>query len=444
MTIFARFAAGTALSLSALAIAATPAMAQEKPKKQKAEKPVSAKFSAGFRKASPPADAAYQAVKAANAEVDQARRANDAAAKTAAEAKAKAAAEAARPLIATAEAAAVDPDDKLLVGQWKYDVAIATNDAAGARAALGLMLDSNSTLLTSRSALVAQLGSLAYQDKDYAQVVQRLGPLQESGELSAQNMIFLADSYFKTGDKAKGFAAAKAAIEKEKAAGRKADASWYNVARREAVNAKLVRETGEWSRMLARDHPSVETWHDGIAYQINTAGLRDADRADMFRLMLASGAMINASEYREFVDLLTRLKLPGEANSVLDDGVRAGKLNESDRLVVEQRAALRPLVAADKASLGSAEAGAKAAPTGRVAANWGNAFYGYRDYAKAVTFYELALSKGGVEADDINLRLGQALLGAGRKADAIAAFDKVAGTNRETAQFWRFYAETKA
>lgn len=444
MTMFARFAAGTALSLSALAIAATPALAQGKPKKEKAEKPASASFSAGFKKVSVPADAAYQTVKAANAKANDARRGGDAAAKTAADAEARAAAEAARPLIATAEAAATAPDDKLLVGQWKYDVALAMNDAAGARAALGLMLDSGSGLLKSRNALLSQLGALAYQEKDYAQAIARLAPVEAAGELSPQNTIFLADSYFKTNDNAKGFAAAKAAIEKGKTAGKPADASWYNVARRAAINAKLVRETGEWSRMLARDHPSVETWHDGIAYQINTAGLRDADRADMFRLMLASGAMINASEYREFVDLLTRLKLPGEANSVLDDGVKAGKLKESDTLVVEQRAALKSLVAADKASLGSAEAGAKGAPNGRVAANWGNVFYGYRDYAKAVTFYELALTKDGVEADDINLRLGQALLGAGRKADAIAAFDKVAGTNRETAQFWRFYAETKA
>ncbi len=62
--------------------------------------------------------------------------------------------------------------------------------------------------------------------------------------------------------------------------------------------------------------------------------------------------------------------------------------------------------------------------------------------AKAVELYQLALSKGGVDADEINTRIGIAHARAGQSAEAKAAFAKVTnGPRGEIANFWSLYVD---
>jgi hypothetical protein len=64
-------------------------------------------------------------------------------------------------------------------------------------------------------------------------------------------------------------------------------------------------------------------------------------------------------------------------------------------------------------------------------------YAGYRDYAKAADLYRVALQKGGVDANLVNTRLGIALAMGGQRADAEAAFGKVAGVRAPLANLWR-------
>ncbi len=57
---------------------------------------------------------------------------------------------------------------------------------------------------------------------------------------------------------------------------------------------------------------------------------------------------------------------------------------------------------------------AAAAPNGKPASRTADAYLGYGDNAKAIELYKLALTKGGVDNDEVNTRLGIALLALGR------------------------------
>ncbi|MBE7608202.1 hypothetical protein G6O43_25150, partial [Salmonella enterica subsp. enterica serovar 4:-:1,2] len=60
-------------------------------------------------------------------------------------------------------------------------------------------------------------------------------------------------------------------------------------------------------------------------------------------------------------------------------------------------------------SLAIKEKNAQAAPKGDLAQQAGDAYFGTRNYAKAIEMYRLAETKGAPDADRNNLHLGMAL-----------------------------------
>jgi hypothetical protein len=72
--------------------------------------------------------------------------------------------------------------------------------------------------------------------------------------------------------------------------------------------------------------------------------------------------------------------------------------------------------------------------------------YGYGQLAEAAAMYRLALSKGGVDADTVQIRLGMVLAKSGDKAGAQAAFQAVAGPGprKAIAQYWLIWLAKKA
>jgi Flp pilus assembly protein TadD len=91
---------------------------------------------------------------------------------------------------------------------------------------------------------------------------------------------------------------------------------------------------------------------------------------------------------------------------------------------------------ADRASLSGIEGKAMADATGSLALKTADAFFGYGDYSKAVALYRAALTKGPVDANLVNTRLGMALALAGNRAEAEVAFRAVAGPRAALAAYW--------
>ena len=154
---------------------------------------------------------------------------------------------------------------------------------------------------------------------------------------------------------------------------------------------------------------------------------------DLLRLNLASGTAAK-NDYIYLASLADQAGLPAEAKGVIDAGRRAGLLGAADGAQIYNANA--PKIAADRASLASDEAKARAGGSGRLALNTGNAYYGYGDYAKAAELFRLALTKPDADASLANLRLGEALAMAGDKAGAAAAFKAVTGPRADVAALW--------
>lgn len=359
----------------------------------------------------------------------------------------------AQSLLPAAEAAAQSPDEKFVLGQFKLQIATGTNDAAGQTKAVDEMIASGSGPAEMKGQLLFYQGQFAYKANNFPLAVQALSAAQQAGYATkdangqpTQDLnLLLAESYFKANQVPQGLATLDRAIEAEKAAGRKPPQEWYGRAASMAYKAKLMPEVAKWTRAQVVDYPTTENWRSALVIFGDANHFDDQTQLDLLRLQRAAGALAGERDYYEYAVLADKVGLPGEAKAVVDEGKAKGAYSASSKAINEVGAAAGAKVAADKASLAASEKSAASAANGRAALGTGDAYYGYGDYAKAAAMYRLALQKGGVDANTVNLRLGMALARAGQAAEAKQAFAQVtSGPRAELAKFWTLWVDQGA
>lgn len=353
--------------------------------------------------------------------------------------------EGAKAAIAAAEPLVALPDDKFYLGVFRLQVGGGLADRAIQTVALKDILASGSPKLKPEDVARYKraLGVWAYDDKDYAGSVTLLTEAEAAGARDGDLYIRLSDAYSRLKKNVESIAAADKAIATATAKGERAPDNWYIVTRQRAYQAGMLPETAEWSRRLVRAYPTADNLHDMPAFYINVARPGDRERFDLFRLMREMKAMKSSAEYVELADLALKLRFPGEAMAVLEEGYAASLINPGSQQAKDLKSTAAGQLAADRASLAASEKLAQNRPTGSVAQNVGDAFLGYGDNAKAITLYMLAKSKGGVDVDELNTHLGIAYLRSGQKAEAVQAFSAVGGARTEIGKFWKTWAEIK-
>jgi predicted Zn-dependent protease len=133
---------------------------------------------------------------------------------------------------------------------------------------------------------------------------------------------------------------------------------------------------------------------------------------------------------------------PGEALTVLNDGIKAGVVNASKSPFKEELEQAKQKSAGEEASLEAAAKSALGGATAKAATATGDLHYTYGQYAKAAEIYRAALKKPGADASMVNLHLGMALARAGDKAGATAALNAVTGPRADVAKYWLAYVSS--
>lgn len=404
-----------AIGAGASLLTLQPAFAKEKPPAVVKEAPP--KFSPAFQKAAAPIQAALIAK-------------NNEGAKAA---------------IAASELLASTPDDKYFLGAFRLQLGGALTDRKMQSQALTEMLASGSSKLKPDDVpkYKRALGVWAYDDKDYAGAISLLNEADAAGAKDGDLYIRLSDAHAKLKQTSLSIAAAEKAIAASAAKGEAAPDNWYYVTRQRAYQAGMVAETSEWSRKTARAYPTTDNLHDMPAFYINLARPGDRERFDLFRLMREMKAMKVPQEYLELADLALRLRFPGEAKAVLDEGYAASLISPGSQQGKDLMTTTSAKIAEDRASLAGSEKLAQTNALGRIAQNVGDAYLGYGNNAKAIELYQLAQKKGGIDADELNTHLGIAYLRSGQKAEAIKTFSAVGGARTEIGRFWKTWAELK-
>ena len=362
---------------------------------------------------------------------------------------------AAKAALADADSKAKSNDDKYQIGAVKLNTSIASKDAAMQGEALTQMLDSGLTPPEQVGQFNAIAADQALQMKNYDLAITHARAALQAGYKPDVVNVALAQAYFgkagtanssvepQRGLNQKGLAALKAAADTTKAAGGQVPAQWYQIGVSRAANAKLPEVT-EWAKSAYQAAPSGENLRTLIRlFQQANPNISNRENLDVMRLMATSGGLVVSQDYLEYAEMASKTGIYGEVKTAIDAGRSKGVLSASQGGDLYQPAVAK--IAGDKGSLGSAEADARKAANGKIAAATADAYLGYGDYAKAVAMFELAKQKGGVDADEINTRMGIAKALSGDNASAKAAFQSVqAGSRKQIADLWLAYLGTKA
>lgn len=361
----------------------------------------------------------------------------------------------AKTALTEADGKAASNDDKYQIGAIKLNTGIQSKDDALKMEGLNQMLDSGLTPpeQTGQFNMVAADAALAQKNYDVA--ISRGQAALAAGYKAEQVNPTIAQAYFgKAGtgnasaEPARGFnqqglAALKAAADATKASGQPVPAQWYQIGVSRAAAARLPEVT-DWAKWAYAANPSGENLRTLIRlFQQANPNITNRENLDVLRLMSAAKGLVVAADFTELAEMASKTGIYGEVKSTIDAGRAKGVLNASQAGDIYQAAVGR--IPGDKSSLGAAEADADKAANGKVAAATGDAYLGYGDYAKAAAMFELAKQKGGVDADEINTRLGIAKTMGGDNAGAKSAFEAVqGGARKQIADLWLTYLGTKA
>jgi tetratricopeptide (TPR) repeat protein len=194
---------------------------------------------------------------------------------------------------------------------------------------------------------------------------------------------------------------------------------------------------------LITHYPKVEYWR--LALQSAGRGLKLGDRQNLqlYRLRMATETLSRCAELRDMANMLTRVGLFGEAQSVLESGLASKLCAET----ADQDALQQILTAASKAAsrareeLKDLEAEARDSGTGELDAVLGSLQFGFGDFARSAEALARGIGKGGIKnLVDAQFVLGIAQFRKGDKAAAAKTFHEIRTDDPFNARLARLWA----
>lgn len=338
-----------------------------------------------------------------------------------------------------AEAAAKTPEDRYAIAMMQLKAAAAAKDHSAIAGALEAMIASGAATQEEKFSLYYNVAGSYLSAQQEAKAAQAYSQALQLNPASTDAIAGLIESNVAQGQSGEAVELLRKGIAMQSAGAAKAPEPWYKRAVAIAYKAKLPAAL-ELSRQWLAAYPGSDAWTNSLAIYHNAATLDETATLDLMRLKHAAGAL-TGGDYWSYGDIAVRKGFAGEAKAVLEEGFAAKAIERSDASYGELYAVAAEKTKGDRESLPAAPvAGASARQT----LNTGDAWFGYRDYAKAADFYRAALNLPEAQPDLINLHLGMALALNGDKAGAAAALGKVGGAEADLARYWLIYANSKA
>jgi len=335
------------------------------------------------------------------------------------------------------------PDGRYNFGLIQVKLGILNNDKALQLQGLDAMTSSGSATGTELMNLLGNQAAIAFELKDDAKAEAALTRMQQLAPNDSETIVTLAQLRSNQNRIPEALTLIDQAMAANKAAGKPIPENWYKFALSKANAAKLTPQVVKFSREWVAAYPTPQNWRDSLLLYRRVANPERSILIDIYRLLRFQKAMNGEGDYYMLANALSQTGYPGEVKAVLDEGVAANAVNLSKE-EFKAIASTAARVTEDKASLANGASAALAAATGTPALKWGDAYFGYGDYAKAAELYKAALQKGGVDASLVNTHLGMALAMTGDKAGADAAFKAVSGQRADLAGFLLVWLAQKA
>ena len=277
----------------------------------------------------------------------------------------------------------------------------------------------------------ASLGGLAaakakfgndYAARNYSAVIAAGDTLKSLGGLGTSEKQVIAQSYYLNKN-------AAGCVKYIKANLTSPDDTTLELLNRCAYDANDEDTQRQALETLVSHSGKTENWNSLLKLSERSKGMNDHQTLNIYRLENNTGTIAGKDEYTTLAQLAIQLKLPAEAQAVVEKGAAAGVLNDarSQRLL----ALAKTQAAAQKGGLAAAAAAAAKDPNGDALIQVAEQQLTQGDAAGAVASATAAQAKAK-DKDNAAMVLGQAQLAAGKKAEAAKTFNSIKSTPNAT------------
>ena len=344
--------------------------------------------------------------------------------------------------LSTAQASARGADARYYLAGLQLRLGRETGNTALQASAVDALLASGRVPAAEQGALYTTQGALATFAGNRQRAETALARALELAP-SAETAIALAQVKIDLRKNAEALPLIDRAIALRRATGQNIPESWYRRGLNLASMANNAPEVVKYGRALVAAYPSEENWRDAVLLYRDYAKPDQASTLDAERLLRLTKALAGERDYLEAAQAFDAASLPGEAQSVFQEGIAARMVDPAKASFKEPIAAAARRAATAKGKLASLRSGA-AAGTGAASLAAADQHLSFGDYPAAADLYRAALTKGGIDANVGNIRLGIALAMAGRRAEADAAFRAVTGPRADLASLWLVWLGQRA
>ncbi len=345
---------------------------------------------------------------------------------------------------------AVSADERQALGGMIYNTGINAKDQAMQLQGVEMMIGSGKLAAGEEGRFNLIAFQVAANLKQYE---KSRGFLQRTIDLgyTAPNLtlddlqINMAESYFLEERNNEGLAYLGEQIAARKAQGQPVDARWYRRGVAIAYTNEIVPQVYDFVAGWVTDYPSTESWRDSVNLTRNLNDFEPQALLDLLRLGREVQTLKDKNDYIYYIEAADARRLPQEVKDVVEEAYAKGVIPKgSDSYVDEQLRIATGRIATDRADLPALDRDAKAATaTYRTVVAAGDAFLSYNEPAKAVGFYEKALTLAGADRNLVLTRLGISQIMAGDAAAAQANLAQVDGSRAPIAKLWGAYAAQK-
>jgi len=344
--------------------------------------------------------------------------------------------------IPTLLAAAENEDDRMVAGQMVLVIGNKSTDPKLQRQGLELMLSSGKVPAEQVGQFQYFVANLAYQADDFTAARTALEAATAAGFTDEQLPALMAETYFGTNAKKEGLNYLIKAARDRQAAGQAVPESWMLRGLQVSYEMKDAAASNDLAALLVTASPTPKNWQAALQVmrEVNSTWTTE-EILDLSRLMMDSGGMRTDNDLAEYIDAADPRKLSNEVLAALDTATKAGVINATAPRFADIRQIAQDRAASDRAEAPHAKTEAQAAASGTVAFGAGDLFLSIGNYADAEAMYQLAIDKGGVDANRALTRKGIAQARQGKTAEAKATLAQVQGTRAPLANLWAIYAE---
>lgn len=293
--------------------------------------------------------------------------------------------------LSEAEAAASTPDDHTIINQFKNLIAVSSadpNTPAGAKAKF----------------------AQDYNAGKFKDVIADADYLRKQNVFDSQSQLIVGQAYYKAGDFAGCVKYAKTLAGSDTGLELQARCAYEigdDETQRQALET-LVSRSGK-----------PDYWKLLLKLSDRTKGLNDHNSLDINRIRFITGTIETKDEYTLLAQLALQLGNAAEAQGYIEKGIAAKVLNDDRSTRLLNLA--KTQAAAQAAGLQKAIAAAQAQPQGDALVKVGESMIGMGKAKDAIPLIQAGLKKPLKDANNGQMRLAQAYVAAGQKADAAKA-----------------------